>query len=81
MEKGTYAPCRAPPRDGGASRPLGADAHRASLVGLVRALPRRVRMAAVRGWQQPPPTGAWRRSFMFFRDDAVQEAALSRWVR
>src|SRR5262245_24175001 len=34
-------PCRTPPRDGGAPRPLREDARSASLVGLVRALPER----------------------------------------
>ena len=38
---GRRDPCRAPPRDGGAPRPLREDARRAPLVGLVRALPER----------------------------------------
>ncbi len=32
-------------------------------------------------WQLPPPTATWRRSFMFFPDDAVRVAALSEWTR
>ena len=38
---GRRNPCRAPPRDVGAPRPLREDARRAPLVGLVRALPER----------------------------------------
>ena len=38
---GRRNPCRTPPRDGGAPRPLREDARRASLVGLVRAVPER----------------------------------------
>src|SRR5262249_5134094 len=38
---GRRNPCRSPPRDGGAPRPLREDARRARLVGLVRGLPER----------------------------------------
>src|SRR6516165_9709573 len=39
--RGRRHSCQAPPRDGGAPRPLRENARRASLVGLVRSLPER----------------------------------------
>ena len=57
---GRRDPCRAPPRDGAAPRPLREDARRAPLVGLVRALPERAserQQSGGGGRRRRPPHG------------------------
>src|SRR5437764_7233907 len=63
--------CRTPPRDGAEARRIREDACGTSLVGLVRGVSERVRTAAVRQRQPPPPTVTWTRCSTFLPDEPI----------